>query len=141
MPGERSVKIEFPQCRSAVLDHAWRQNRQPFQQGLCFRTTVRFDPPDYHIDPVTPLLVRSLQHRVGFPHARRGAEKDLELAARLLGLFSLHAPQQGIGIGSSLFHQMCAIGDTEFSADWNVRISLEEMPESVNENSCRFTTT
>ena len=57
-------------------------------------------------------------------------------AERLLGLFSLHAPQQGIGVGSSLFHHMCVIGDTEFSADWNVRISLEEMPESVNERSC-----
>ena len=72
-----------------MLDHAWRQNRQPFQQGFRFRTTVRFDPPDDHVDPVISLLVRSLQHRVGFPHARRGAEKDLELAARLLGLFSL----------------------------------------------------
>ena len=119
--GECRVKIEFPQCRSAMLDHAWRQNRQPFQQGFRFRTTVRFDPPDDDIHPVTSLLVRSPQHRVGFPHARRGAEKDLELAARLLGLFSLHAPQQGIGIGSSFFHQMCAIGDTEFSPDWNVR--------------------
>lgn len=30
---------------------------------------------------------------------------------------------------------MCVIDDTEFSADWNVRISLEETPESVNERS------
>ncbi len=74
VPGERCVKIEFLQCRSAMLDQAWRQNRQPFQQGFCFRTTVRFDPPDDHIDLVTPLLVRSLQHRVGFPHACCGAE-------------------------------------------------------------------
>jgi hypothetical protein len=36
---------------------------------------------------------------------------------------------------------MRAIGDMEFSADWNVRISLEEMPESVNESSCHFATT
>src|SRR4029077_20579679 len=52
-----------------------------------------------------------------------------------------YASQQGIGIGSSFFHQMCAIGDTECRADWNVRLSVEEMPESVNERSCRSTTT
>ena len=133
--GECRVKIEFSQCRSSMLDYAWRQNRQPFQQSFRFHTAVRFDPPDDHIDPVTPLLVRRLQHGVCFPHACCGAEKDLELAVRLLGLFSLHTPQQGVGIGSLFFHKRCAIGDGECHADWHVRISLKEMPKSVNESS------
>jgi hypothetical protein len=124
-----------------MLDQAWRQNSQTFQQSFCFRTTVRFDPPNDQIDPVNPLFVRSLQHRVRFPHAGCGAEEDLELAARLLSLFSLYAPQQVIGIGSSFFHQRCAVSDTECSGEWNVRISVEEMPKSVNESSCRLTTT
>jgi hypothetical protein len=35
---------------------------------------------------------------------------------------------------------MYEIGDTEFGADWNSRISVKEMPESVNEGLCRLTT-
>ena len=88
---ERCVKIEFPQCRSAMLDHARRQNRQPFQQSFCFRTTMRFDPPDDDVHPVILLLVRRPEHRVGFPDTGRGTEEYFELATRLLGLFSLHA--------------------------------------------------
>ena len=140
-PDERRVEIEFSQCRSTMLDHARRQNRQPFQQSFRFHTTMCFDPPNDDVHPVILLLVRRSEHGISLPHTGHGAEKDLELAARLFGLFSLYAPQQGIRIWSSFFHQMCAIGDTEFSADWNVRISVEEMPESVNESSCRFTTT
>jgi hypothetical protein len=91
MTGERCVKIEFPQCRSAMLDQAWRQNRQPFQQGFRFLTTVRFDPPDDDVYTVILLLVRRSEHGIRLPHTGRGTEKYFELAARLPGLFSLHA--------------------------------------------------
>jgi hypothetical protein len=130
---ERCVKIEFPQCRPTMLDQVWRQNPQPFQQGFCFRTTVRFDPPDDDVHTVILLLVRRFEHGISLPHTGRGTEKDLELAARLLGLLSQRASQQGIGVWSSFFHQICAISDTEFGTDCNVGISVEEMPEWVND--------
>src|SRR5262249_9311744 len=125
--------------RSAMLDRTWRQNRQPFQQGLRFRTTVRFNPADDDVHTVMLLLVCSPKHGIGLPHTRHRTEKDLELAACLLGFFSLHMPHQGIWIGSSVFHQMCVIDDMECRPDWSARISLKEMSKSVNERYCRLT--
>ncbi len=139
--GERRVQIEFPQCRSAMLDHARRQNRQPFQQGFRFLTPMRFDPADDDVHSVILLFMRRSEHGVRLPDTGRGAEKYLELAARLLNCFSLHPLEQGIWIGASFFHQMCAIGETGFSADGNICISVEEIPESVNESPGRSTTT
>src|SRR5262245_32373746 len=62
------------------------------------------NPAHHDVDALLAPGLRRLEHGVGFAHASRGTEEDLEFATGLLRLFLLHAGQQGIGMGPVVLH-------------------------------------
>jgi len=61
---------------------------------------VRLDIADDDIAAGSEFASRGFKHRVSFPHARRHAEEDLQLAAFPPVFFFLNRSQQRVGIGS-----------------------------------------
>ena len=82
MPGEDRIEIHLLELRSAIVNLRARHDWHAFGQRFGFLAAVRFDNADHDLDALLQLLPRSLQHGVGLAHARRHAEKNLELAAR-----------------------------------------------------------
>ena len=100
MQGQRRVEIELQQLRAAIGDFQPRQHVQAEHQGLRFRPAVRLDVADHDVHALLGHLAAGLEHGVGLADARRRAEEDFQLPPRLLGLFGLHAGQQGVRIGA-----------------------------------------
>ena len=90
------------QLRAAVFDRAPGQHVEPHQQGVGLGPDMRLDIADQHVDALFGHLAAGFEHGVRLAHARRRAEEDLQLAARVARFFGLHAGQQGIGVGSDL---------------------------------------
>ncbi len=61
---------------------------------------MRFDDADEHIRSQLFLLTGGQEHRVGLADTGRGAEEDLQFAARGFGLFVLDACEESIGVGT-----------------------------------------
>ena len=101
---QRRLEIELDQLRAAIGHFLAREHVEPQHQRLGLGPDVRLDVADQHVDAFAGLLATGLEHGVGLADAGRRAEKDLQLAARFLGLFGLHAEQQGIGIASTVVH-------------------------------------
>ena len=68
------------------------------------------DDPDHDVDAFGPLGARGLEHGEGLSHAGGGAEEDFELPALLPRLLFAEAPEQGVGIGTSVSHVMARSG-------------------------------
>jgi hypothetical protein len=98
--GQRCVEVEFPQHAIAVRHCLERQPRQPPGHGLGVGAAMRLDHADHERQALRLRDVRGGQHRPSLAHARRSAEKYLQPPAPRMLLFSLHALQQGIGIGA-----------------------------------------
>jgi hypothetical protein len=84
---EDGVEVHFgddvPLIEGALL---W-DGLKAFGQGIGFDAAVGFDNADDDVDAFEPALARLDKHFVGFSHAGRGAQVDLELAAAFpLGL-------------------------------------------------------
>jgi len=68
--------IHFFEGDTAVLDAPARHDFQIADLGLGVRASVGFDEPDHDIDAFATECVRVFQHRIGFAHARCGADVD-----------------------------------------------------------------
>ncbi len=101
---QRRLEIELQQRRAAILDFAPGQHVEPQHQRLGVGASMRLDVTDDHVDSLFADLAGRFQHGVRLTHARRGAEKHLELAAGLFGLGRFDAGQQGIRIGTFVVH-------------------------------------
>ena len=74
------VDVELLDDHSAVIDFFPRNDFKALDQFLGFDAAVRLDIPDDDVDAVTGQAPGGFEHRVGFSHARRHAEKDLQFA-------------------------------------------------------------
>lgn len=94
MARQRGVEVEFRMARPT--SGAPRQHRQSLQQRGGLFTAVGFDHASQHVQPLRTQALRLLQHGVGFPYARTGAEVDFQFTAMAVAVIE----QQGIGIGA-----------------------------------------
>ncbi|MNT13883.1 hypothetical protein D3C72_1488650 [compost metagenome] len=100
MAGQRRVQVELAQHPLAVRHRLHRQALDAVDQCFGFGAAVGLDHADEDVDALCRRRARRGKHGKGLADARRCAEVDPELAARCPGSFSLHLPEQGIGIGT-----------------------------------------
>ena len=81
---ERGVDVEFFEIVALIGDDAARQNLEPVEQRRRFGASVRLDDADDDVGAVGLEAAGARQHGVGLADAGRGAEKDGELAPRVL---------------------------------------------------------
>ena len=84
MQVDDALRIHLLELLAFVKELAARNERKPCDEGFRFRTTVRFNVSDTHIDTCIEQLVCLLQHPVGFAHTGAHADIDLKLAAMRL---------------------------------------------------------
>src|SRR5438045_185348 len=83
----------------------------------CIVEPVIFDIADDDVGAFGLLSDRGFEHRVGFAHACRHAEKDLELATRALTLLLLDRGEQRIGVWANVIaHAVTLVGPAPGSA-------------------------
>jgi hypothetical protein len=63
------------------------------------------DPAYHDIDTLGPPLVGCFKHGVRFANTGSSAKEDLEFAAGLLGLVSLHPGEEDVGVGALIIHR------------------------------------
>ena len=90
---------------SAVLDDYGGKDFEPLEQPGGLGAAVGLDDADHHVEALGPFGARRLQHGVGLPDARRGAEEHLELAPPRPGLFVVDAAEEGLGVRSLVSHE------------------------------------
>ena len=76
--------VHFLERDAAVFDAAARHDLEAADQRRRFRASVRLDESDDDVDTAAPKVVRFLQHSERFAHTGRGADVDLQAAARAL---------------------------------------------------------
>ena len=76
------VEIHFLEHAALVVDLALRDDLEPGKLRLGLGAAVRLDHADHDIDALRLAAAGGDQHLVGLADAGRGAEEDLELAAR-----------------------------------------------------------
>ncbi len=81
-----------------------RQDFQTVEEGFRLLPAVGFHNPDDDVDTFFPPLLSGLEHRIGFAHARGGAEEYLQLTLALTFLFGDSPVKEFVGIGSFRFH-------------------------------------
>ena len=99
-PREDRVDVHLGEFATLIVDHPPWDDLVPDDEGLGFRAAMRFDHPDHDIGARALAGGTLAQHFIGLADAGRGAEKDLELAARLL----LRLAEKGVGIGTIVAH-------------------------------------
>jgi hypothetical protein len=104
-PGEGGVEIELTEHGATVLDDSWRQPLEPFEKRLGLRPPVGLDIPHDDIETRRTAAASGLEHGVCLPHARGGAEEDLQLPAAAASLLRLHSGEEGIRIRPMLAHR------------------------------------
>lgn len=80
LAGQSGVQIEFPQGDALVGYDQGRKALQTFHQFHGGGSDMGLNIPGHHVHAHIFHLVGHLQHGIGFPHAGRIAEKDLEPA-------------------------------------------------------------
>jgi hypothetical protein len=89
MAREGLVQVEFGEDDAFVWDIFPGEDFETFQERFRFSAAVGFNDAHHHVPALFFPLAGGLQHGVGFPHARVGAEKKLEPSTAggfLLGL-------------------------------------------------------
>jgi hypothetical protein len=100
MARERGVEVELVQRRAAVRHPSPGEHLQPVQQALGLGARVGLHHAGHDVLALSLGRPRRLQHGVGFAHAGRRAEKELEATAARARLL-IHDPrEEGVGIGS-----------------------------------------
>ena len=100
------LRVHLFKLLALVKEPAPGNERKPHYEGFRFRTAMRLNISDTHIDTCVEQLVRLLQHAVSLAHAGTHADIDLELAAmRLLDQIEkvLGAPPGVMGIHTATF--------------------------------------
>ena len=97
--GQGRVEVELLERAAAVGNLPRRQDLESLEKGLRLHPAVGLDDADDHVHPVGLELARGLEHREGLADTRRGAEEELEAAARLPRLFLLRAGEEDLGVG------------------------------------------
>jgi len=88
------VEVEFLQ-RLAAIGHGDAGHGFQLAHGILRAgAAVGFDEPGHHIHPALALGMGGGEHLPGFADARRGTQKDFQMAAPSLG----HAGQEGVGV-------------------------------------------
>ena len=77
------VEIHFRQHLALIEDALLGNDFEALGQKVGLDAAMGFDDADHHIDAVEAALTRLRQHFVGLADAGRGAEKNLQPAARL----------------------------------------------------------
>ena len=77
---QHGIEIHLLKPRALVGDAAARDDLEPIEERLGFRSPVRLGHADHDVDAVLPLGLGGFQHRVGLAHAGSGPEEDLEPA-------------------------------------------------------------
>ncbi len=90
---QQRVEVHLGQRAPAVFDLAARHDLEAVEQCLGFAAPVGLDHADNDIGPLPEARLCSGEHLEGLAHARRGAEEQLQPAARAL----LRGLQQGVG--------------------------------------------
>ena len=87
-----------------VGDLLLRQQFQPVEQGGGLGAAVGLHHPYQEILPVAPALGGLLEHGVGLPDARRGAQEDLQPGPGRPVFLLLQVPEEFVGVRSAGFH-------------------------------------
>ena len=77
---QHGIEVHLLEPGALVRDAAARDDLEPVEERLGFRSAVRLDHADHDVDAVLPLGLGGFQHLVGLAHAGRGPEEDLEPA-------------------------------------------------------------
>ena len=91
LPGKHRIKVHLREGDPLVRDQGWRNDLQPFQEGVGLRTAVGLHVPRHHVPTFEPPLAGRLQHGIGLPHPGGIAEEDLEPGLRLAAASSAWA--------------------------------------------------
>ncbi|MCY1420907.1 hypothetical protein D9M71_365440 [compost metagenome] len=137
--GQRGVEVELLQGALAVGYLLKRQTRQLARHGFGIGATVRLDQPDDQRGALGLRGLRGRQHRVGLADAGRGAEEHLQPSAARVGLFLLHALQQGVRVGAVVIARVhhCCSSSVRFSSSTLTRGSPRK--PSQRPSVCRST--
>ncbi len=82
---EQGIKVHFFEGHAAVFGAQQGLLRHAIEQRFGFRTAVGFHHARHDPDALTQLRMGRLKHGVGFAHARRGTEKNLQPPAPFAG--------------------------------------------------------
>ena len=80
---QRRVDVELLDGPAAIVDDPARQDLEALEQRAGLRAAVGLDQADDDVDALGLEAARAQQHRVGLADAGRGAEEDLQPAARV----------------------------------------------------------
>src|SRR5450631_33134 len=106
---QRGVKIELAPRDAAVAHFQERQLLESLEQALGLDAAVRFDVTDDDIRAAGARGPGSFEHRIGLPHAGRGAKEDPQPSAPRSRLLPLDVSQQFVRIAAlSLGHYFSA---------------------------------
>ncbi len=83
-PRDGGIDVELHECAIAVRDCLAREYLESVEESRRLRTSVRFDDTHDHVNTLGLQRARGGQHGVGLADTGRHAEKNLELAARIL---------------------------------------------------------
>ena len=84
--GEDGVEVHLLELMPGMADLLARHDLETFKERLRFRAPVGLDNADYDILAVLLTLLGVEQHLIGFAHAGRSAEQNLQPPARPLGV-------------------------------------------------------
>jgi hypothetical protein len=98
------VNVQFRDIPAAMGLYPARQDFQAVEEGFRFLPAVGFHNPNDDVDAFFPPLLSGAEHRIGFTHARGGAEKYLQFTLALTLLLDDSPVKEFVGIGSFRFH-------------------------------------
>lgn len=97
-----AVEVEFAPRVAAVDVFPEREALEAVGHDFGFGPAVRLDHADDDVLPGEELLARHAEHGVGFADAGRGAEKNLQPAARGTRRLGVDPVEQLVGIGAQV---------------------------------------
>ena len=100
-PGQRGVEVELLQVGAAVLDDPAGKRLEAVEQAASLLPAVGFQDAHDHVEALSALGASRLEHGVGLPDARRGAEEELETAAAGLLLRGLDLAEERVWVGAA----------------------------------------
>ncbi len=103
--GQGGIEVKFVEGGATIRHRTTRQHLEPLQEGCGLGPAVGIDPAYDDIEALGTPLVGCFKHGVRFANTGSGAKEDLEFAAVLLGLFSLHPGEEDVGIGALIVHR------------------------------------
>src|SRR5215813_12845495 len=104
---ERTVEVELLDRSALDVEHQRRQLLEALQQCRSLGAAVRLEKPDDDVCAPASQRLRRSKHRERLAHTRRGAEEDLEPAARGVGFLLLQLGKKLVWIRALLLHFAC----------------------------------